>query len=170
MKHNIKKKCAYSTTCRCTGKDCWKPLKFHIGNREATYFTKSTDYGKLLDNNHNDYLLQDHVKRAMAADFVQHFNIATPRKERSGKDDTFQDAVEDPQTTQQNDDAAREEIERLQMEREDQRQKSLEKVATEIGTMAGSSGGIVHKTIREKAEESHRKFLESLPHRQYLKR
>ena len=106
----------------------------------------------------------------MAADFVQHFSIATPRKERGEKDGTFQDAVEDPQTTQQYDDATGDEIERLQMERENQRQKSLEKVATEIGTMAGSSGGVVNKTIRERAEESHRKFLESLPHRQYLKR
>ena len=106
----------------------------------------------------------------MAADFVQHFSIATPRKERGEKDDTFQDAVEDPQTTQQNDDATGDEIERLQMERENQRQKSLEKVATEIGTMAGSSGGDAIKEIRGRAEELHRQWLETLPHRQYLKR
>ena len=124
-----------------------KPLKFHIGNREATYFTKSTEYGKLLDNNHNDYLFQDRIKQAMAADCVQHFNIGTP----DNGSDTFYDAVEVPETVRENLDAAQEEIERLQMEREEQRRQSLEKVAAQIGTMAGSSGN-VDRNIREQAQ------------------
>ena len=42
-----------------------KPLRFYIGNREATFFTKSTEYGKLIDNNHNDYLQEENTKRSM---------------------------------------------------------------------------------------------------------
>ena len=43
-------------------KEVGKPLRFHIGSREATYFTKSTEYGKLLENDHNDYLLEETQK------------------------------------------------------------------------------------------------------------
>ena len=54
-----------------------KPLKFHIGSREATFFTKSTEYGKLLDNNHNDYLLQENAKKQLRDSFVQRYDIGS---------------------------------------------------------------------------------------------
>ena len=57
-------------------KDVGLPLKFHLGNREATLFTKSTEYGKYLDNGVNEYLAKDRENRDMRERFVQHFNIA----------------------------------------------------------------------------------------------
>ena len=57
-------------------KDVGTPLNFYIGNREATLFTKSTEYGKYLDNGVNEYLAKDRENREMRDRFVQHFNIA----------------------------------------------------------------------------------------------
>ena len=54
-----------------------KPLHFHMGSREATFFTKSTEYGKLLDNNHTDYLVEENAKRAMRSAFVERFDISS---------------------------------------------------------------------------------------------
>ena len=64
-----------------------KPLRFYIGNREATLFTKSTEYGKLIDNNHNDYLQEEHLKRAMRSAFAESFNIGSDAGSDAAKTD-----------------------------------------------------------------------------------
>ena len=55
-------------------KEVGTPLKFHMGNREATLFTKSTEQEKLLDNN-NKCLIEEDAKRTMRAAFAQRFNV-----------------------------------------------------------------------------------------------
>ena len=40
-------------------KNVGRPLEFKIGNRDTTFFTKHTEYGNLIENNHNDYLQQE---------------------------------------------------------------------------------------------------------------
>ena len=84
-------------------KQVGRPLKFKIGNRDTTFFTKSTEYGKLIENNHNDYLQQEQAKHMLRESFVQSFNIGS-----DNGTDKRSDAVEDPETVQQNIDAAQE--------------------------------------------------------------
>ena len=51
-------------------------IKFKLGKRDATLFTKSPEYGQLLDNNHiNDELIHQEIKRAMKATFAESFTI-----------------------------------------------------------------------------------------------
>ena len=71
-----------------------RPLQFHIGDRAATFFTKSTEYGKLIDNNHNDYLKQDQALRNNRTAFsrTQHFHIGSD----VGDADMFGDAADGP--------------------------------------------------------------------------
>ena len=69
-----------------------KPLKFYMGSREATFFTKSTEYGKLLDNDQNDYLAEENAKRAMRSAFAERFHIGSD----VGSNDIFGEAVDDP--------------------------------------------------------------------------
>ena len=126
-------------------KEVGKPLRFHIGSREATYFTKSTEYGKLLENDHNDYLLEESAKRAMRSAFAEKFHIGSD----AGSSDIFNMSVDDPEFTQENIDAAREEFERIQMEREDQNRASRTRVQEQaVGMMQGVDTG-VNKTIME---------------------
>ena len=126
-------------------KEVGKPLRFHIGSREATYFTKSTEYGKLLENDHNDYLLEENAKRAMRSAFAEKFHIGSD----AGSSDIFNMSVDDPEFTQENIDAAREEFERIQMEREDQNRASRTRVQEQaVGMMQGVDTG-VNKTIME---------------------
>ena len=55
-------------------KDVGKPLKNHLGSREATLFTKSTEYGKFIDNDYNDYLKEEENKRALRSKFINRIN------------------------------------------------------------------------------------------------
>ena len=54
-----------------------RPFNFKIGNRDATFFTKSTEYGKLVENNHNDYLQQEQAKIMLGSSFVQSLDIGS---------------------------------------------------------------------------------------------
>ena len=128
-------------------KSVGRPLRFKIGKRDATIFTKSTEYGKLIDNNHNDNLLQEEAKQAMRSAFVD--KVKSGSKSEAG--DVFDDAVDDPDITQQNIEATMMEIERLQNKREQQRKQSLQAVASQIVETVGSSSSI-DKRLIEKAE------------------
>jgi hypothetical protein len=130
-------------------KEVGKPLKFHIGNREATFFTKSTEYGKLLDNNHNDYLQEENAKRATRAAFAERFHIGSD----AGESDIFGMSVDEPDFTQANIDAAREEMERQQMEREDQNRAAKAKVREQVNEMMQGVDTGVGKKIREVVKE-----------------
>ena len=67
-----------------------KEVKFKLGKRDATLFTKSPEYGQLLDNNHiNDELIHQDIKRAMKAPFAERFTIGADFGENA---DIFQDA------------------------------------------------------------------------------
>lgn len=101
--------------------DAGKEIKFNMGNREATVFTKSTAYTKLFDNNRNMYLLQEEVKRAMTDAVIERFNSGISDRYRTASDVSMFDK---PEEQQQQDKAMREETEQQMLEREDQRQRA----------------------------------------------
>ncbi len=66
--------------------------------------------------------------------------------------DKRSDAVEHPETVQQNIYAAQEEIERIQMERDDQRNKAKEIVKQQVEDMLQDVETVINKKIIEKAK------------------
>ena len=105
-----------------------------------------------MDNNHTDYLVEENAKRAMRSAFAERFDIGSD----AGSNDIFGASVDDPEYTQENIDAAREEFERLQMEREDRNQAAKAKVKEQVDVMMQGVDTGVSKTIREnvKADRS----------------
>ena len=128
-----------------------KPLKFHMGNREATFFTKTTEYGKLLDNNHNDYLREENAKRILTKSFVQHFNIASPIERGA---DIFMGAVSDPEQEDANMFDAQEEVQRQRQERAAQTEMARANVGVQIGTSLRSAHAGVQAEIHQAASAS----------------
>lgn len=102
-------------------KEVYQELKFHFGDRQASSFTKSTEHGTITENNHNNYLRQEEQTRALRSSFIEQYNIGSDIGEERGNADVFHDAVEDPELNPRHINAARQEIDRIDMTREDQR-------------------------------------------------
>ena len=77
----------------------------------------------------------------MRTAFVKHFSIES--KARENNNDVFEDAVDDTDTTQQNIEATREKIDKLQVEKENQRQVSRTRDKEQIYKMLTSPSGEV---------------------------
>ena len=111
-----------------------RPLQFHIGDRAATFFTKSTEYGKLIDNNHNDYLKQDQALRNNRTAFSQsqHFHIGSDVSDAGtfGYAAPFDDLMEDATNTAD----ARSETYRVMEHRHTQTHQARQDMATQIGS------------------------------------
>ena len=127
-------------------KDVGTPLKFYLGNREATLFTKSTEYGKHLDNGVNEYLAKDRENRDMRERFVQHFNIAEDPPER----ETFVSATPSVYEEQANEEEARAEANRVAGERQRRREEAREAVRPVIEEMLNETMNDIDRKIRKK--------------------
>jgi hypothetical protein len=126
-------------------KDVGTPLKFHLGNREATLFTKSTEYGKYLDNGVNEYLEKDRENRDMRERFVQHFNIA----EDDGPEDIFVSATPSIHEEQANEAEARAEVNRTQSARQRRREEARAAVRPVIEEMLQETMNGIDSIIRK---------------------
>jgi len=131
--------------------DVDKPLKLIIGNRDATLFSKSFDYTKLLDNNYKDYIDAEEQKRLLRDGFIKSFNVSTnptnlpptptsylsmhtPRGVSHAN--IFGDTVNDIEMEQAKDDAARENLDENLQERQQQaearRQQLLQQMSDSL--------------------------------------
>ena len=121
------------------------PLKFHLGNREATLFTTSTEYGTHLDNGVNEYLAKDREHREMRDRFVQHFNIA----EDDGPAETFVSATPSIHEEQANEAEARAEVNRLESVRQRHREQARAAVRPIIEEMLNETMAGIESRIRK---------------------
>ena len=126
-------------------KDVGTPLKFYLGNWEATLFTKSTEYGKYLDNGVNEYLAKGRENREMRERFVQHFNIA----EDDGPAETFVSATPSIHEEQDNEAEARAEVNRTQNARQRRREQARAAVRPIIEEMLNATMNGIDSLIKK---------------------
>jgi len=138
-------------------KDVGTPLKFYLGNREVTLFTKSTEYGKYLDNGVNEYLAKDRENREMRERFVQHFNIA----EDDGPAETFVSATPSIHEEQDNEAEARAEVNRTQSVRQRRREQARAAVRPIIEEMRNETMNGIDSIIKNTNPKEERQGLKT---------